>query len=187
VFVTCSTRLAVCLTPSLSSEREVDRASRARPFVFRIVATDDRRPTDANAPTTHEDKVVLQKNRPRFAAPRAVSPASPLSRAPRSPLAAAGVRRSVPRLARCPTLQRAPRPSLNPIAVADRELEADARSTRILYRRGRRRDDATGRGPAPGVRLQAVATRPSDRVLNRRGGVAGDAMEMVWRELWVTL
>jgi len=67
------------------------------------------------------------------------------------------VRRSVPRLARCPTLQRAPRPSLNPIAVADRELEADARSTRMFKDAG---DDATTRrGAAP---LRASGYKPPD-------------------------
>ena len=156
------------------------RRSRARPFVFpNETRARARASTSTTTPRTPEPNRT-KKNRRRFAASRAVSPASPLSRAPRSPLAAAGVRRSVPRLARCPTLQRAPRPSVSPIAVADRELEADARSARCLDRRGRRRARATGRRPAPGVRLQAVATRPSDRLLARRvrGGFS------LWMYVW---
>ena len=160
------------------SEREINRASPANDDApVRLPTRRAFRPTSADVgrehthPHTQREKkkkkkpssssisistYTHKKNRPRFAAPRAVPPESPLSRAPRSPLAAAGVRRSVPRLARCPTLQRAPRPSFSPIAVADRELEADARSARYVTDSG---DDATTRrGAAP---LRASGYKPS--------------------------
>ena len=117
-----------------------------RPFVFPNEAAARAPSTSTTTPRAPEPNPT-KKNRRRFAASRAVSPASPLSRAPRSPLAAAGVRRSVPRLARCPTLQRAPRPSVSPIAVADREL--GGRAIRAVFRADAGDDARARRGAAP--------------------------------------
>jgi len=175
VFVTCSTRLAVCLTPSLSSGKSIASV---------------RLPTDGRRTRTHPRHTKTKKystTKKQAAFRRAARRLSRVSALARSPLAARGGRcapfgsppRAVPDASTRASTESQPDRGRGPRARGGRAIHAD------LYRRGRRRDDATGRGPAPGVRLQAVATRPSDRVLNRRGGVAGDAMEMVWRELWV--
>ena len=146
------------------------RRSRARPFVFpnetRARARPPPPPPLLALPNPTQPKRtgdVSPRRAPSLPRPRSRALPARRSRRPvcavRFP-ASRGARRFNARLDRA--------------SARSRSRTASSRRTRdprgVSCRRGRRRARATGRRPAPGVRLQAVATRPSDRLLARRVG-----------------
>ena len=156
------------------------RRSRARPFVFpnetRARARPPPPPPLLALPNPTQPKRtgdVSPRRAPSLPRPRSRALPARRSRRPvcavRFP-ASRGARRFNARLDRA--------------SARSRSRTASSRRTRdprgVSCRRGRRRARATGRRPAPGVRLQAVATRPSDRLLARRvrGGFS------LWMYVW---